>query len=266
MEKKKTYLLIGLPETGKSTYLAALWSIFNDMKIHYNSQLKSVPKNVSYLNKLSNDWLTCEIVNRNNQGKKHERVSFDFSIDNELVTLNFSDCAGEYYKRMFLFRKMTEDIQQDIKNSTSIVLFLKGEEPLFTPFYSICIKTKEQESAILPEFNLKDVPDLVKIVEVLQLILKTKKIDTITIVVSQWDQIDSSNCINPEKWVEENYCMLYSFIKNNFRSNKFCGVSAQGGKYTSSDNDPLLDLDPEKRVKVKIGDNETNDILYPFKN
>ena len=54
----KKLLMVGLPETGKTTYLAALWDVVNNPEeVEGALKLACLPVNAQYLNMISEKWI-----------------------------------------------------------------------------------------------------------------------------------------------------------------------------------------------------------------
>ena len=57
-------LLIGLPETGKTTFLAALWQVVESDEVPGALRLEKLHGDREHLNKIRADWLCCSPMGR----------------------------------------------------------------------------------------------------------------------------------------------------------------------------------------------------------
>ncbi len=53
---QKRIMICGLPESGKTTFIAALWYLLSNDEISTALTLESLPENRNYLNSLSRKW------------------------------------------------------------------------------------------------------------------------------------------------------------------------------------------------------------------
>ena len=63
---ENTLLTIGLPESGKTTFLAALWHVAESEEVAGALKLERLSDEIQHLNMIKNDWLLCQKVGRSN--------------------------------------------------------------------------------------------------------------------------------------------------------------------------------------------------------
>lgn len=110
-------------------------------------------------------------------------------------------------------------------------------------------------------------PAQIKLVDLLQIIIKLKKITPIKIavIVSAWDLIQES--IKPEDWVKKRLPLLYQFLySNNYHFIcKYYGISAQGGQLGNA-KELRKHISPSERIRVLLDEEpESNDITIPVR-
>ncbi len=278
MSNPANLLFIGLPGSGKTTFLAALWHVLNDRSSATALKLTKLSGDRTYLNQIAKEWRECSQVPRTNLQTEQIVIlhldgngfgSFDLSIP---------DLAGEAFKQQLTERRMTRHHDAFVQEATGLMLFLhpdvqKGRQltlarRLESELPGACEEDEIAASAgvnnaWLPEF----LPTQVKLVELLQFILeRTQRKLQIAVVVSAWDLVDHLG--SPHEFVARELPLFQQFLEANediFIYSVF-GVSAQGGDITvDAQKQTLLGLDDAlKRIKVRQDQQTDNDITKPI--
>lgn len=275
---------VGLPGTGKSTFVAAFRHAVMKKESGCQLTLVRMSQNTEYLNIIEEDWCGFVPLVRTNQ--TGEQI-VNFEIKDELglqAEIVLPDLAGESFEEIFLQRKIREDLVDLIRKSSGILLFLHPEN-ISPPAYILdslrALKnmgfdnvSKADSDDSLP-FDPAKCPTQVILVDLLQIILEfTKSKCKLSIIVSAWDTVlqrsEDGNLLNrnPESWLAYELPLLFQFIQSNFaiESVGYFGVSAQGGDY--EDKTQLSDLqrkEPHKRIIVQLENDITHDITLPLK-
>ena len=269
-------LFIGLPESGKTTFLGALWFyIFSNPKDSRFRCATLADSELEYLNSISRSWASCEDVIRTSQVKT-ERVLINMKHveSNQTFTLMIPDISGETFNKQFEDREWDEDFDLLLEQASGIILFIdprdKKNRPKFVFQESQHFKFFEEEFVNKnPQqpWNEELSPSQVKLVDFLQMVdlEKPGKIKKISVIISCWDLINSTE--NPESFLEKEMPLLFQYLKANidiFRT-RFFGVSSQGGSYDSEEaKDRLMQKDPLNRIIVEDGITTNSTILSPL--
>lgn len=289
MDLENNTLLIGLPATGKSSFLAALYNyVLSDIPDKQLTQYK-LSDDAEYLNKIHETWLEYKVQQRTTFEKRYDHnVSMfieDTSTEDKLK-LNIPDLAGEVFQDHWRNRSMELEYKSLIEGASGMIFFISplGLKPHLllsqvkrntTDFLEGLFDDKTTETNGYSESAAKwihdEVPTQVRIVEILQIHLdKMNQINLIPIVfvVSAWDT-QIKNSISPKKWIETNLPLLHQFLVSNSQriSHEVVGISAQGGDYENQEN--LTEIqnfsEPAERVKVTVdGDSYSTNIAYPI--
>lgn len=285
-------LLIGFPETGKSTYLAALYHyIMSSDPGRSLVQAKPSP-DAEYLNKIHNKWLSFEIPGRTLQESKSNRnvTLYLKNPSGKQFTLNIPDIEGEVIKQQWELRSWGNDYKSLVKKANGLLFFINIKSVVnhilisdMLPALDAFLGTESiKESDLLDEKNfdgLKEkwahdkAPTQVRIVEILQfhldLMYKSSPLP-IGFILSAWDkQIENDDTLKPADWLSVNLPLLYQFLEANKDSIVYetIGISAQGGDYENKEATDLLRKmdEPAQRVKVAVGSQPiNNDIALPI--
>lgn len=264
----KSILSIGLPSTGKTTYLAALWHVLESSESD-NFEIEILPDDREYLNRIRDLWLRCTEQERTKLNiTKEIKLKLRDKSSGAKFLLTFPDLSGELFQSQWENRILTEDYLLKIQDTSCFLLFLHStqmQKPILIKQVNSILNIDQLTSSEIKEWNILEAPTQVLVVELLQFILEKKKEreNKLSIMISAWDLLNDS--ITPGKWLEIEYPLLYQFLQSNGNIIKYqiFGVSAQGGDYKSIKSD-LLRLEPTRRIYVFDEHIVQRDIVYPL--
>lgn len=123
----KNISIIGLPASGKTTYIAALWALMLNNSPHCSLRLHSLKSgNQQYLNKISEAWLSFSEIGRTFLAKDVGEVvmNLQYRDSQEVAVLNIPDFFGELFDAHFKDREWTEEYFDLMKSSRQLILFV----------------------------------------------------------------------------------------------------------------------------------------------
>lgn len=266
--------IIGLPSSGKTTYLAALWHILSSNEIESQFTLDTMLGDNAYLDRIAESWRECKKLDRTSLG-----AETDFSVNvREISTgkkavLHFSDLSGESYDLQISSRTCTPEYVAGFEGQGGILLFVtanKATDGVSIVDMPIFEKPTEQPQASESiEWSHSHIPSQVKLVDILQFLqeipFKNFK-RKLAIMISAWDVINNAT-LTPDLWLEREYPLLHQFLFNNSSSFEFqvYGISAQGG---SIENDisklELAQKIPSNRIICVGPSKKSHDITSPI--
>lgn len=273
--KDKGILFSGLPESGKTTFLAALWYyVFNtdDGEFVCDSLEDS---ELEYLNLISRNWASCNSVIRTNQSKmEHVNVKLVDKVSGSSMVLNIPDISGETFKTHFVDREWDEEFDNLLENIQGILLFIDPRDVKNKPRLIYhesqnyrCFGEEMINNTLEQPWTEDLVPSQVKLVDFLQMIdfNKPNTLRKISVVISCWDLTNGDR--EPEIWCKSELPLLHQYLTSNgdlFKVRYF-GVSSQGGDYEDlAIKDSLLSRDALDRIKIVQGSEISNNILSPI--
>lgn len=293
MEDKHCFI-IGLPNAGKSTFLAALWySLFHckNNKMKY-SKLEG---NLNYLKTLSNTWANVQVLNRTLPGEEKENLAITLERGDSQLRLNLPDRSGETFQSHYTNRKISKDLMAYIYKADAIMLFINVADVKDITYHSdmdsdiLGEVEDETESKDENETNRtsedegdgtkhqaflrdeKNDPMQVQIVDLLQFIetIRDEKSVKLGVILSAWDQLMGSEYEStPELFVKKKMSLLWQFLQSNHQLFKceYWGISAQGGTLEPENVEKLQNyLDPTERIFVLANDGQkSKDITEPI--
>jgi hypothetical protein len=248
------FLLIGLPSTGKTSFLAALWYMVNQSEIPCALLLDRLDGDSRYLNQIREAWLEHKPVRRNPlDSEKAVSMILKRRDSGASVELTFPDLSGESFRLQWAQRQFTTQYDQRLRKASGAVMFVHPESVLkphridtlnsLVTAMAGAVATQEEtaeensETASKP-WDIEKAPTQVQLIELLQFISGRDYFSPpfrLAIVVSAWDLV-SHMWKSASDWISSELPMLRQFLDCNEGSFEveFYGVSAQGGRYASS--------------------------------
>ncbi|PXV58835.1 hypothetical protein CLV62_14315 [Dysgonomonas alginatilytica] len=290
MTEPYNYLLLGLPQSGKTSFLGALWYSIESQETANSLSLEALPDDREYLTELSDLWCQCKNFQRTTLGVDFP-ISFtvtNFKTGNKHV-IDIPDMSGEFYKTtLFEERQIPIEFIKDLKDVNGVLLFINADTFIrptsikevnghLKPEVGSIDNVSEinsgspKESKITFEIS-KHVPDVIYIVDLLQIIQNFANDFKLAIIISAWDVVlDSFDTeevpISPLEWAKQELPLLVQAVESNFKEYRIYGISAQGGSYKEAEvKDKLLsNINQTERIRVHFNDEISNDITLPIR-
>ncbi len=277
MSNPANLLFIGLPGSGKTTFLAALWHVLSDRSSSTTLRLTKRSDDLTYLNQLTKEWRECSQVPRTNLRTDQVVV---LHLDGEgfgAFDLSIPDLAGEAFKQQLTDRRMSRHHDVFVQKATGVILFLhpdidKGLQITVARRLEAELNGSQKAdtmaaSAETSTWSPDKLPTQVSLVELLQFLLeRTQRRLRVAVVVSAWDLVDNLGA--PHDFVARALPLLHQFLGSNddLIEHSVFGVSAQGGDVTvETEKQTLLELeDAMQRIKVRQEQQTSQDITKPI--
>lgn len=277
----KNIVLMGLPATGKTSFLAALWYLVQHSQIASSLRLEKLEGDSKYLNQISKAWAAYEPV-------PHTRIDSETVVSmllkdihtDQRLKLSFPDLSGESFSLQWTMRQFTQGYDTFLRSASGGLLFVSplhylkpiridqvnplldeivGGEPKEEPL--------QDRSAPLKPWNPERTPTQVQLVDLLQFILGRDYFVPpfrLAVIVSAWDKPRELN-MSPVEWLATEFPMFHQFLSSNQQAfdTAIYGLSAQGGDYAQRDS--LLDKTPSDRIEVVgVGISNSHDLTEPL--
>lgn len=258
-------VFIGLPDTGKSTYLAllylAIWQGDGPIK------LGGVQDDRRYVNELSGRLFRCEPQSHTSFGNL-EGLSLSIADGDGGALLQIPDVAGEAWDQALVDRSLPASIARQLASASGVCIFANVAQLVEDP----TISAADHAAAALgagkgmnEEFKDASVrATQVQLVDFIQIIrsLRESPLPRLTIILSAFDLVEDES---PEEWVAMNLPLLDQYLRSNVDlESRVFGVSAQGGDFRdASGKSALAEQKPLARAFAKMPDGTATSVLAP---
>lgn len=275
--------MLGLPTSGKTTYLVALWAIVKNAEDGDPLTLRGpLPPATAYLDEGVHRLLAAEAVRRTHRDSG-EDVELDLALDAEPLVLRQLDISGETLEHAMETRAMPKVVHDRIAGSDGVLLFVHPDK-IVRPFTIAEAHRLSQQMGEPPEDDAvpeplvepddaavrRSAPTAVHIVDMLQVAASAAgKRLPVAVIVSAWDSVEADDPdATPRPWLEGAMPLLAQFLENNADDlpHEVFGVSAQGGDYDEPGKSAVLaEQDLGQRVKTVGPDGAGNDLAVPLR-
>ena len=263
--------MAGMPMTGKSTFLGALYHVL-ETGSEPAIALEVLPAARQHLEGLRRRWLRVEPEGRTSSASP---VLNDLILrkgeSGDLLSLRWPDLSGEYFDDMVRKRSLNAEVATILKEATALLVFIHPDTVTQQPRIhevsqaaggtgphregegnseGVDGTANPQET----EWNPMMVPGQVLTVELLQLLLGIQfkhRIFRISVVVSAWDVV-RAYVQSPREYVKAQLPLLDQFVQANSDTYQFkiFGVSALGGRPKEDKESLLAKSEPVRRIQV----------------
>lgn len=279
MTPQTAVTLIGMPSTGKSTYLAALYQTMAVPHSASQARLARQPSQRVYLEELRQAWLRGEPVGRT-LPDSGELVELDVLFpEQDEVRLAVPDIAGETFEDLSVRRQADAAVTKLVQDAKGVLLFthpdhqrprvpiasLKRMQALVGDRDPLDVdKTRDEENV----FDVRAVPGEVQLIDLLQWATRVREHRAaaaphrIALMISAWDRAGDRS---PADWLSAKMPMLQSFLEAQQErvAWRIYGVCAQGGDY---ETEPVAERRPQGRAYVLLSDGlRGNDLTAPLR-
>lgn len=299
----KAIVAMGLPESGKTTFLAALWHLLTNKKVVVRLSLeKLAAEEAPYLRAIATRWAQAKKQERTfHSGNKPVKLTLK-SEGGEVFDLTFPDIAGEAFSQMWEMRECTTAVAEALR-ATGVLLFIHVDK-IKPPGWiaddaaladGLSEAPAEADADSLPsapanvpvdasteglaggtvKWKLESSPTQVQLVDMLRC-LQVHPLNVgprkLAVVLSAWDKVQNDE-VSPERFLELYLPLLHQYLGHGLAdgwSHRIFGVSAQGAEYDdvkgapSAEADRMRDMEvPSQRIKVVVGDSTSHDLTEP---
>ena len=272
-------LLVGLPESGKTTFVAALWHVIVSQDVEGALALEALDAPTDHLNELRGRWLRFEEAFRTSSNA--ERLSTikiragEVSTATEIV---IPDLAGESIQRGLIERRWEAGFAELVRGATGVLLFvhpgklseswpiadafeIAGEDGWTNPSASTSVESAASD------WSPDTIETQVMLVDLLQLLCGHIEKDRfrLAVIVSAWDLVHGYEL--PIEWLAKELPLLDQFLINAHGRLDFriYGISAQGGQLPDDVDKLTAYSRTSDRIQVVLDGPPSHDITAPIR-
>jgi len=245
-------LLVGLPKTGKTSFVAALWHVLKSEEIEDSLRLSVLGGDDTYLNQIRDEWLDyIEVVRTTQQNEAIPTMHLVDKTGTLKCALSVPDLSGETYLSHWTDREWSDKFTSAAREASGILVFLHPNQPLEAPEITTTWRmlgplTEEEAAseptAEQPHWDPEKAAGIVQLVEVLQFLKHNLRTPLrVAVMVSAWDLVKKHNA-TPEDFIRTRTPLLEQFLRTNSDSFNFTvfGVSALGGDLENKEDTDRL--------------------------
>jgi len=259
--KDRSIVICGLPASGKTTFLAALWHVVFQ-RADSNAKLKFESLKDGdhvHLNAITRRWQQAkEQIHTETASGKLVSVNLKDG-DGRKIRLTFPDLSGESYQQMWEARKCDPQLAQILGSGEGVLLFVHADRvkrPIGVAeaaAYAEAFGGKLPEPTVSEKWHPKDAPTAVQVVDMLQMLrcnALRSPAGRLAIMLSAWDKVEDEG-LDPEAFLARELPLLDQYLRQGEGRWEFriYGLSAQGGEF-----EPELregqQIDPDLKAKV----------------
>ena len=279
---EKSVIVIGLPASGKTTFLAALWHLITEREVDTLLRFRTLAIGTTeHLNLIAARWREAKVQDRTSIGG-NRLVSMNLQdIGGTPMRITFPDVPGEAFLRMWEDRECEKEIETILRGG-DVLLFIHADSIRPPQWVVDEVALSKAIGLEVPEGEVVDwhprlAPTQVQVVGLLQL-LRQPPLDTgpkrLAIMLSAWDKAIGEG-LSPADYLTAKLPLLDQYLQSREDgwSWQIYGLSAQGGDYdsVSPDADPIAEAErlrnldsPSDRIRLVESESETNDLTRPL--
>jgi len=279
----RSVVIIGLPASGKTTFLAALWHLITERDVDTRLQFHSlVAGDAAHLNAIARRWRQAKVQDRTELAGSRTVSMNLMSTNQDPVRVTFPDVAGESYRRMWEERECDPEIAE-ILRSGDVLLFIHAitiRAPQWVVDVAALSRSLglpvDEGQEIIP-WHARLAPTQVPIVDILHL-LRKPPLDTgprrLAVMLSAWDKAEREQ-LAPLEFLEAKLPLLAQYLRRGADQwdYRVFGLSAQGGEYDRVEPNAVPTEEakelrgrprPSTRIRLVTGGRETHDLTEPL--
>jgi Double-GTPase 1 len=256
-QSERSVLMVGLPETGKSTYLGALFNTLKDDGAE-GIRLQALPAERDYLMEIERAWLSLKPLARSShQAPKDVEFSLLLSEPPRTLTLQIPDIVGETYKNAYEYGQWDESLEALIHDAGGLLLFIRADTIVVPELISIDTKRPPHGSGSPQPWRAELSPTQAVICDLLEQVssLREGSVPPLAVLISAWDTV-AEHGLTPSEWLTWQLPLFAQWLSTrtpHITAHVF-GVSAQGGELLNEDIRKRLASDAAQRPVPANGD------------
>lgn len=252
----RSIVICGLPGSGKTTFLAALWHLVTARVDQTALRFESLRHgDATHLNELATRWRNAKTQIRTELGGE-QFVSMNL-LDpaGAAVRLTFPDMSGESFRDMWEDRECPKSVAEILTGGEGMLFFINADRiqfPLLT--VDVAAQAENLGAPLAPgqevPWDPRLAPTQVQLVDLLQL-FRIPPIHIgarrVAVILSAWDKVIVEGR-SPESFLAEQLPLLDQYLRSGADDWiwEVYGVSAQGGDYEEDNKE----MTPDQRAKI----------------
>jgi GTPase SAR1 family protein len=264
-------LVSGLPASGKTTFIAALYHQARSHDINSRLTLREMPEVRDYLTEIEQTWLQFEPMPHTETAALHELTLHLEDESGAQLNVVVPDLSGERFQDLWMTADLAnDDLRRQAVAAQGVMIFARADTVRKPHLIEPDQEARVQETDADPLANIHDrVPTQTKITGFLETIDGERGHAPVRmcVIVSAWDTAESLS-LTPERWLEFHLPLLWQRLESSAAESPYrvYGVSAQGGDIGDATvKQALAATDPVSlRVRVEFDGVIDSDLTRPL--
>lgn len=235
MSPSATILLAGLPESGKTTYLAALFHLLRRQALNEAGlMLPALPDQRDYFMEVERAWLEYEPLERSRHASPRGAALPLRTRDGGDFSLSVPDVTGEDFNNLWEYGARAPHLDELAAQADGTLLFIRADDVtrprlLTEPPIIEVPSTDEPVEHSLDDWLPENAPTQTKLCDILEQLSYRQQPHRLAVVISAWDTVEEQD-LRPETWLRMHLPLLAQWLATaaSIEWNAF-RVSAQGG-------------------------------------
>lgn len=270
MPASGSILMLGLPSSGRQTFLAALWHQLESSEIPTAMTTARLQQDREYLNRIRESWLMGDDLQnaRTKALDPSASLHLKHAATGLEVDVSIPHISDETVAMQWEARRVPTEYIDNVRRSIGTLLFVHPDESLRGRPILAPAATRRGDAPPLADWDRAAAPSQVRLLDLLQTVLEygrepPKEAARLAIIISAWDRVSES--VSPDAWLERALPLLDQFRVSNraVLASKVYGVSALGGSESDRASLAASDL-PSSRVRVHVGSDVHRDLTLPL--
>jgi hypothetical protein len=237
---KKSIILIGNPDSGKSNFVARLWLALQSKKFSLLSTRN--PDNIKYVEELAAHLLQSRFAPRTDkeEAERNFDIEVQSSANSELASILIPDVSGELWKKAVETLEISEKWLNVLKESSAALLFVRVLSPLNSQPLDWVNSRKLLQAGIIPDAEQNSqIPTQVSLIELLRFLGEKLKVNgsakpKVAVIVTAWDLLHQDEAaLGPEHYLKTQFPLFAGRLQDSLNLDvKVFGSSIVGGDFT----------------------------------
>jgi hypothetical protein len=268
--------VVGLPETGKSSFIQALDEVLRNPRSDKDLRSYGLADDRSYLEREKDRYHAGEELERNNRLTENTSVElwFEDPTSGRRCRLQLPDRKGEVFKDQWVDRRWSREYRDELLGLSGALVFVRADEKSQNQeLLGQLIESAGQDNEPrTTRWDARKASAQVQLVDVLQFIGEAGILDErfrVAVMISAWDTVLADKTgfrsRDPEVLLQQEWALLSQYLRSNedVFEHRVYGVSAYGG--TPGKLGKTAELPPHERVQLVDGSGVLPDFTCPLK-
>ncbi len=267
-------LVIGLPETGKSSFIHALDEVLKNPASEADLRSYGLARDRSYLQKEKAQFLAGEVLGRTFLPEDDTNVEmwFEDPLTGRKGELHLPDKKGEVFRDQWINRQWEQEYRNSLSEISGALLFVRADlKSRNDERIGILATDVGATNTPAKAWDMKEASAQVQVVDILQFISEHSRVRKplrIAVMISAWDTVGRSGDLRPKEplqFLRTEWALLFQYLSANPESftMKAYGVSAYGGPPGALGD--LLDDAPHERASLTEEKTKNNKLTIPLR-